>query len=106
MSQESFPSKPNVGQTKENYMRKMWQEKPYGYIPLAHTLTGVTPTFLSQQKNINNSFAREYMHHIYNQKNPKPQGNPQGGRKRKTYRKSYRKSHRRKSYRRKSHRRR
>jgi hypothetical protein len=100
MSQE-FPSKPSPLISKENYMRQMWKEKPEGYLPLAHTLTGVTPTFLSHQKNINNSFARKYMHHKYNQQNPKPQGNPQGGRK--THR---RKTHRRKSYRRKSHRRR
>lgn len=101
MSQESFPYKPHNDETREDYIRRMWIDKPEGYIPL---MSSNGPGFsdpLAVQKATDRSFGSSYdAYHYYKSKGL----NPHGGRsKRRSHR---RKTHRRKTYRRKTYRRR
>jgi hypothetical protein len=101
MSQESFPYKPLNGETREDYVRRMWVTKPEHYIPLMSTNGPGYSDPLAIQKATDYSFGSSYDgYHYYKSKGLNPHGGRskrRSHRKRKTYRrKSYRRSHRRK----------
>jgi hypothetical protein len=93
MSQD-FPYKPLNGETREDYVRRMWVTKPDHYMPLMSSNHSSDP--LAVQKFLEYKFGSRYdSYHYYKSKG----FNPSGGRsKRRSHRK--RKTHRRKTHRR------